>query len=103
VSTLDPITDALARCAALAVSEVLVLFERYARPLADPDVALDPVLTLADGVTRVGRLRHRAAVDVLANDYFVLVTTGREPLAMPGPLFAAAVAALTQRALTRRE
>jgi hypothetical protein len=103
VSTLDPIAQALAECAALSVADVLALFERYARPLADPDLVLDPVVTLADGETRVGRLRHRAPVDVIANDHFVLVSPDAEPRAMPGPLFAAAVAALTRRALTPRE
>jgi hypothetical protein len=103
VSSLDPIAEALAECAALSVDQVLALFERYARPLTDPEVALDPVVTLSDGETRIGRLQHRTPVDVIANDHFVMLAPGREPLAMPGPLFAAAVAALRRRALTRRE
>lgn len=95
MSELDPIVEALDRCAALPPEAVEALFARYGRPLAEPPV-LDPVRILGDGEGRLGLLSYRAPVDVIANDHFVLERRG-EALAMPGPLFAAAVAALTRK------
>jgi hypothetical protein len=92
----DPIEEVLALAARLSSEAVAKLFARYGRPLEDPAPELAPEVLLSDGVTRLGRLSHRAPVDVIANDHFVLVRAGTEPLAMPGPLFAAAVAALTR-------
>ncbi|MEO6954820.1 MAG: hypothetical protein ABI321_23675 [Polyangia bacterium] len=89
----DAVTEALEKCSLLSRTAIEALFARYGRPLELPEVVLDPVI-LVDGA-EVGRLSHRAPVDVIANDHFVL-RAGAEPLAMPGPLFAAAVAALTR-------
>jgi hypothetical protein len=89
----DPIVEVLDRARRLPVEVVAKVFDRYGRPLADDRAELEPVVQLADG-TQLGRLRHRAPVDVIANDHFVLVAPGQPALAMPGPLFAAAIAAL---------
>ena len=89
----DAVTEALDRCAMLSRAAIEALFARYGRPLDLDVVELDPTIVV-DGV-EVGRLSHRSPVDVIANDYFVL-RTGADALAMPGMLFAAAVAALTR-------
>lgn len=91
----DVFTELLATCAALPREAVDALFARYGHPLDEAPV-LDPTVTLADGVTRVGRFRFRTPVDVIANDHFVLLRPDQEASAMPGPLFAAAVAALAR-------
>ena len=97
----DPVwLRALSQCAALPLDAIDALFARYGRPLESGAPAFDegvllPVVLLADGATRVGRLRHRAPVDVISNDYFLRTRAGEEPSAIPGPLFAAAIAALT--------
>jgi len=95
--SVDPIAELLERCAALSLASVIAVFTRYGRPLDDPEPALDPCVELGDAV-RLGRLRHRAPVDVIANDHFVLLRPSHEALAVPGPLLAAAVAALAMRA-----
>jgi hypothetical protein len=99
----DAIDEALALAQALPANVVVALFERYGRPLADaPPPLLDGErhLPLADGaIVRV--ISVRTAVDVIANDWFVLATGTAEPLAMAGPLFAAAIAALTRAARLR--
>lgn len=98
---IDPIAHALAACAALPPATTLALFARYGHELElEPGTSpeLDPEIVLADGITRVGRLRFRAPVDVIANDHFVLHSNRQGASAMPGPLFAAAIAALTARA-----
>lgn len=89
----EAITEALDNCAMLSRAAIEALFARYGRPLEFDVVELDPVIVI-DGA-EVGRLSHRSPVDVIANDHFVL-RAGSEALAMPGPLFAAAVAALTR-------
>ena len=94
---LDPIVLALEDCARLPLPAVETLFARYGRPLEAEDVQLAPSRLLSDGQTTVGRLSYRAPVDVIANDHFVLVRPGEAARAMPGPLFAAAIAALTRR------
>ena len=69
------------------------LFARYGRPLDD---GLEPEaggLDL-DGGARLAPLAHRSPVDVLANHHFVLVRPAGAPLAIPAPLFVAALAAL---------
>ena len=86
--------EALDRCALLSRAAIEALFARYGRPLELPEVVLDPVI-FVEGA-EVGRLSHRSPVDVIANDHFVL-RGGDDVLAMPGPLFAAAVAALTRQ------
>ncbi len=91
----DVFTELLASCAALPRETVDALFARYGHPLDEAPV-LDPIVTFADGVTQVGRFRFRAPVDVIANDHFVLLRPDQEASAMPGPLFAAAVAALAR-------
>jgi hypothetical protein len=101
---LDAIDEALALAGALPATVVVALFRRYGKPLAEalPPVAADErSLALAgdglDGaVIRV--LNVRTAVDVIGNDWFILQTNGDEPLAVAGPLFAAALAALTRAA-----
>ncbi|MCU1282590.1 MAG: hypothetical protein JWM53_6136 [bacterium] len=101
---LDAIDEALALAGALPATVVAALFQRYGKPLAEalPPVADDErSLALAgDGLdgALVRVLNVRTAVDVIGNDWFVLQTTGAEPLAVAGPLFAAALAALTRAA-----
>jgi len=95
---IDPIALALSQCAALPIATTLALFARYGYALdLDPGTPpeLDPEIVLEDGITRVGRLRFRARVDVMANDHFVLHSERQPASAMPGPLFAAAIAAIT--------
>jgi hypothetical protein len=99
---LDAIDEALAQAQALPGAVVVALFARYGKPLAEappPLVAGERQLPLAgdglgDAIVRV--LSVRTAVDVIGNDWFVLEATGAEPLAVAGPLFAAALAALTR-------
>ena len=53
----------------------------------------------AGGSARVRVLQVQGYGDVIANDYFVLERGGRgDALAVPGPLFAAALAALARAA-----
>jgi len=102
---MDAIDEALAQARALPATAVAALFARYGKPLAEappPLVAGERHLRLASGgpegldgaIVRV--LSVRTAVDVIANDWFVLESSGADPLAMAGPLFAAALAALTR-------
>jgi hypothetical protein len=104
----DPIAAALASARALPAAAVTALFHRYGRPLevAPPPAAPDEpklALTLDDGSTATLRaLRLRTPVDVIANDWFVLERAGGEPLAIAGPLFAAALAALARAVAKRR-
>lgn len=93
MSTDDPIAEVLAKARALPDAAIERVFARYGRPLDDESPVLDPVVTLERG-SLLGRLRYRAPVDVIANDHFVLLRAGEPPCAMPGPLFAAVVAAL---------
>jgi len=101
---LDAIDEALARARALPPTVVASLFARYGRPLAAPPPLLGaderrlPLAAdgLAAAIVRV--VSVRTAVDVIANDWFVLEADGAEPLAVAGPLFAAALAALTRAA-----
>jgi hypothetical protein len=102
----DPIAEAFERAQRLPPAAVEALFRRYGRPLAVP---IDPLgdgeprvdLMLADGaLASVRVVELRMPVDVIANHWFVLDDGGEEPLAVPGPLFAAALAALA-RALER--
>lgn len=99
-SGLDAIDEALATAQALPATAVAALFTRYGKPLAEapPPLAADerhlPLAGdgLAGAIVRV--LSVRTAVDVIGNDWFVLEAVGAEPLAVAGPLFAAALAAL---------
>ena len=98
--------ETFALIAAVPPQAVLGIFSRYGKPLA---VAMPPVtaddrralLALpggGEGSVRV--LQVRTQVDVIANDYFVLEggAAGDDPLAVPGPLFSAALAALARAA-----
>lgn len=100
----DAIDEALALAQALPATVVARLFSRYGKPLGEPLPPLSPderQLSLAgeglkSAIVRV--LNVRTAVDVIGNDWFVLESPGAEPLAVAGPLFAAALAALTRAA-----
>ena len=98
------IAEALALAAMLPGPVVATLFRRYGKPLAEaPPPAGDDELRIelapAEGVIATVRaINMRTMVDVIGNDWFVFEAPGEEPLAMPGPLFASAVAALTRRA-----
>ena len=104
----DPVQEALARAATLPAEAIERLFARYGRPLAAPPPPPPPAEPLVqlradDGrAAQLRRVRLRMPVDVIANDFFVLEAEGAEPLAIAGPLFAAALAALA-RALARAE
>jgi hypothetical protein len=104
------IEEALALARELPADAVAAVFRRYGKPLdarallppADDEPPVDDApraeLRLDDGrAATVRALAVRTAVDVIANDWFVLDGAGDEPLAMPGPLFAAALAALSRR------
>jgi hypothetical protein len=98
------IETALALAATLPGAAVARLFARYGKPLAAaaPPAGEDAAcieVALGAGVTATVRaINVRTMVDVIGNDWFVFEAPGAEPLAMPGPLFAAAVAALTRKA-----
>jgi hypothetical protein len=98
----DPIAEVLARAQRLPVAAVVKVFERYGKPLAIelPRAQADDqqaALELEDGCAATVRvLQVRMPVDVIANDWFVLEQPDAEPLAIPGPLFGAAIAALSR-------
>ena len=100
---LDAIGEALAQAGTLPAATVAALFARYGRPLQEappPLVAGERHLPLAAdglGAAVVRVINVRTAVDVIGNDWFVLEAIGAEPLAVAGPLFAAALAALTRK------
>ena len=84
---------------------MVAIFSRYGKPLAvpmPPEAADDQRALLAlpgGGAAGVRVLQVRAQVDVIANDYFVLEPRGDgDALAVPGPLFAAALQALARAA-----
>jgi hypothetical protein len=83
---------------------VLAVFDRYGRPLAVtmPPGAPDDrahALVRSDGGQAVVRvLRVLGFGDVIPNDYFVLEPADGEAVAVPGPLFGAALAALARAA-----
>ena len=98
------IEEALARAALLPGPAVAALFARYGRPLDEPPLPRAPA-------SRASRWRRPTASSppcapstcarwstLIGNDWFVLEAPGEPTLAMPGPLFASAVAALTRRA-----
>jgi hypothetical protein len=99
----DAVEETLAQAQQLPAQAVATIFRRYGKPLAaaPPPAAPDDAnvrLVLDDGATAMLRaLEVRTPVDVLPNDWFILEVTGAETLAVPGPLFAAAVAALAQK------
>jgi hypothetical protein len=77
---------------------VQAVFRRYGKPLAIEANASGPEVSLiVDGRPATLRaLSVRTAVDVIANDWFVLSSGDDEPLAVPGPLLAAALRALVR-------
>ena len=97
----DAIDETLARAQTLPGTVVAAVFARYGRPLeeAPPPRGADerclPLVGDGLGGAVVRVINVRTAVDVIGNDWFVLEADGAEPLAVAGPLFAAAVAALT--------
>lgn len=101
----DAVDEALALAARLPGAAIHDVFARYGKPIDVPDDAAPGpalALVLGDGSAATLRLwRIRTAVDVIANDWFVLESPGVDSLAMPGPLFAAAIAALTRAAARR--
>lgn len=104
----DPIAEVLAAVRALPAAAVRALFARYGKPLAvevAPARVDDPVAEVADegGAATVRAVRIRMPVDVIANDWFTWERAGEETVAIPGPLFAAAVAALGARLRGERE
>ena len=102
----DAIDEALALARALPAAAVAALFRRYGKPIAvelPAELGDRRAALVADGVDlgSVRVLNLRTAVDVIGNDWFVLEAPSAEPLAVAGPLFAAALAALA-RAAPRR-
>lgn len=95
----DAIDETLALAQRLPAGAIAGVFARYGKPFDLPDDG-DPArvaIALTDERTAILRLaRIRTPVDVIANDWFVLDAPDADSLAMPGPLFAAAVAALTR-------
>ena len=100
----DAIDEALTQARALPPAVVAALFARYGKPLAEAPPPLDaderhlPLAGDAPAGAVVRVLNVRTPVDVIGNDWFVLEARGVEPLAVAGPLFAAALAALTRAA-----
>ncbi len=100
----DAIEEALALVRQLPAGVVAALFGRYGKPLEGALPALAPgdrwaEIAVAQGQVAVVRvLQVRTAVDVIANDWFVLDAPGADPLAVAGPLFAAALRALSRAA-----
>jgi hypothetical protein len=88
----------LEQAGALPAELVLAVLRRYGRPLEmpPPPPAADDKLVTLDGAT-LRRVRLRLPVDVIANDWFVLERAGETPLAVPGPLFAAALTAVARQ------
>ena len=84
--------ELLARAQALPAGAVAALFRRYGKPLEMLPGEDARRVTLAAGVT-LAWVRVRTAVDVIANDWFVLEGVG-EAVGMPGPLLASLVGAL---------
>lgn len=58
---IDPVGLALARCSALSVPEIEMLFARHEKPLAGNVPAVDPLVLRADGTTQVGWFRYRTS------------------------------------------
>jgi hypothetical protein len=90
--------------AAVPPKVVLGIFARYGKPLAVP---MPPIaaedqqasLSLPEGGTASVRvLQVRTQVDVIPNDYFVLERPREDPVAVGGPMFAAALEALARAA-----
>jgi hypothetical protein len=83
---------------------VVGIFSRYGKPLAvamPADEADDQRAELAlpdGGAAKVRVLQVRGYGDVIPNDYFVLERPGEDALAVAGPLFAGALAALARAA-----
>jgi hypothetical protein len=94
----DPIAEALEAAARLPAAAVAGVFARYGKPLAIevPPPGDGETVVNVDGAT-VRALRFRMPVDVIGNDWFVMERAGEEAVAIPGPLFAAAIAALARR------
>jgi hypothetical protein len=98
----DPVEEVLTMARQLPARAVVAVFQRYGKPLADelPPIEAEDQraeLTLDDGARVVVRvLNVRTPVDVIGNDWFIL--QGEEALAVPAPLFAAALAALARAA-----
>jgi hypothetical protein len=98
----DAIEEALALARRLPGRVVAAVFQRYGKPLAEEPPPVEPddrraELTLDDGAIAIVRaLEVRTQVDVIGNDWFVLEAAGAETLALPGPLFAASLAALSR-------
>ncbi len=98
----EAIDEALSLARALPAEAVAAIFRRYAHPL---EVALPPLAPdepraelFLDGKTAIVRaVNLRAQVDVIGNDWFVLEIHNEEPLAIAGPLFFAALSALSRR------
>jgi hypothetical protein len=107
----DTLPATFARIAAMPPDTVLAVFRRYGRPLAvampapagdDQRAVLEwPGAAPADGGSGPATVRVLQVMgygDVIPNDYFVLETSGEEPLAVAGPFFAAALEALARAA-----
>jgi hypothetical protein len=97
--------DTFARVAAMPPDAVLAIFRRYGRPLAVamPAPAVDDQRAVLEwpagaqvALATVRVLQVMGYGDVIPNDYFVLETTGEEPVAVAGPFFAAALEALAR-------
>jgi hypothetical protein len=105
-AAVDPVQEALALVRTMPAAAISGLFVRYGKPLALPPGPPDAdtaEVTLDDGrPALVRRLRLRMPVDVIGNDWFILEVDGEDALAIPGPLFAAALAALA-RAVARTQ
>jgi len=99
----DGVSRSFAQMAAVPPGVVLGIFSRYGRPLAVTMPAAAPddqrhQLLGPDGAAVVRVLHVLGFGDVIPNDYFVLEPDAGEPVAVPGPLFSAALTALARAA-----
>ena len=97
--------ETFAQIAAVPPQAVLGIFGRYGKPLAVamPALAADDQQALLsvpgdDAAARVRVLQVLGYGDVIPNDYFVLERGAAEAVAVPGPLFSAALGALARAA-----
>jgi hypothetical protein len=94
----DPVGEALALTRTLSAGVIAAVFARYGRPLAVELPESNERVTLSNGAV-VRCVLLRTPLDVIANHWFILEHPGAETVGIPGPLFAAALAALSRSEL----
>ena len=80
----------------VSVAVLEAVMRRYGKPLAEEIALKGPVLALQGGGS-LQLFRHRALYDVIAKDYLVYATPGREPVAELAASVTAALSYLLKR------